>query len=139
VTGVTVSETGSIFVNVPRCSEDLPVSVAEVARRTTKPYPNDEWNTWRNLRMSEVSPEDHQKMEVAALKRHVRSTLHNRHRQATRHVRSCQRPTFPNSSNNAAHPMAKPNHKRIHSGAVTTEAIIARHLAVAPFTTRWAF
>ncbi|NHT77092.1 gluconolactonase [Rhizobiaceae bacterium CRRU44] len=60
VTGVTVSEDNRIFVNFPRWSEDVPVSVAEVMRDgTIKPYPNDEWNAWRNARMSEVTPGDH--------------------------------------------------------------------------------
>jgi sugar lactone lactonase YvrE len=60
VTGVTVSETGRIFVNFPRWSEDAPVSVAEVMPDgTTKPYPNDEWNVWSNLRMAEISAKDH--------------------------------------------------------------------------------
>ncbi|RFB88685.1 gluconolactonase [Rhizobium leguminosarum bv. trifolii] len=60
VTGVTVSEDGRIFVNFPRWSEDVPVSVAEVMTDgSIKPYPNDEWNAWRNAKMSEVSPKDH--------------------------------------------------------------------------------
>jgi sugar lactone lactonase YvrE len=60
VTGVTVSETGRIFVNFPRWSEDVPVSVAEVLPDgSVKPYPNDEWNSWRNLRMADISPADH--------------------------------------------------------------------------------
>ena len=60
VTGVTVSEDGRIFVNFPRWSEDVPVSVAEVMEDgSIKPYPNDEWNAWRNAKMSEMSPKDH--------------------------------------------------------------------------------
>lgn len=60
VTGVTVSEDGRIFVNFPRWSEDVPVSVAEVMKDgSIKPYPNDEWNNWRNARMAEVTPQDH--------------------------------------------------------------------------------
>jgi sugar lactone lactonase YvrE len=60
VTGVTVSEDGRIFVNFPRWSEDVPVSVAEVMTDgSIKPYPNDEWNAWRNARTSEISPKDH--------------------------------------------------------------------------------
>ena len=60
VTGVTVSEDGRIFVNFPRWSEDVPVSVAEVQKDgSIKPYPNDEWNSWRNARMNEVTPGDH--------------------------------------------------------------------------------
>ena len=60
VTGVTVSEDGRIFVNFPRWSEDVPVSVAEVMKDgSIKPYPNDAWNAWRNAKMSEISPKDH--------------------------------------------------------------------------------
>jgi sugar lactone lactonase YvrE len=60
VTGVTVSEDGRIFVNFPRWSEDVPISVAEVQKDgSIKPYPNDEWNSWRNARMNEVPPGDH--------------------------------------------------------------------------------
>jgi sugar lactone lactonase YvrE len=60
VTGVTVAPDGRIFVNFPRWSEDTPVSVAELMPDgSTRPYPNEEWNAWRNARMSEVSPNDH--------------------------------------------------------------------------------
>ncbi|CAN7671752.1 L-dopachrome tautomerase-related protein [Rhizobium sp. LjRoot98] len=60
VTGVTVSEDGRIFVNFPRWSEDVPVSVAEAMKDgSIKPYPDDEWNAWRNAKMSEISPTDH--------------------------------------------------------------------------------
>jgi len=60
VTGVTVSEDKRIFVNFPRWSEDVPVSVAEVQKDgSIKPYPTPEWNAWRNARMNEVSPKDH--------------------------------------------------------------------------------
>jgi sugar lactone lactonase YvrE len=60
VTGVTVTPEGRIFVNFPRWTEDAPVSVAELMPDgSTKPYPNGEWNAWRNARMSELSPQDH--------------------------------------------------------------------------------
>src|SRR3954469_540587 len=60
VTGVTVTPEGRIFVNFPRWSEDTPVSVAELMPDgSIKPYPNEEWNAWRNTRMSELSPKDH--------------------------------------------------------------------------------
>jgi len=60
VTGVTVAPDGRIFVNFPRWTEDTPVSVAELMPDgSTKPYPSEEWNAWRNARMSEVSPSDH--------------------------------------------------------------------------------
>src|SRR3954471_6378879 len=60
VTGVTVAPDGRIFVNFPRWTEDTPVSVAELMPDgSSKPYPDEEWNGWRNARMSEVSPNDH--------------------------------------------------------------------------------
>jgi sugar lactone lactonase YvrE len=60
VTGVTVAPDGRIFVNFPRWTEDTPVSVAELLPDgSITPYPNEEWNAWRNARMSEVSPGDH--------------------------------------------------------------------------------
>lgn len=60
VTGVSVARDGRIFVNFPRWSEDVPVSVAEVMRDgSIRPYPNAEWNAWRNVRKNEVSPGDH--------------------------------------------------------------------------------
>jgi len=60
VTGVTVSEDNRIFVNFPRWTEDTAVSVAELlADGSVKPYPSEEWNSWRNARKDEVTPEDH--------------------------------------------------------------------------------
>ncbi|MEW5927514.1 MAG: L-dopachrome tautomerase-related protein [Gemmatimonadota bacterium] len=60
VTGVTVSEDGRIFVNFPRWTEDAPVSVAELTGDGgLRPYPDEEWNAWRNAKKNEISPEDH--------------------------------------------------------------------------------
>jgi sugar lactone lactonase YvrE len=60
VTGVTVSENGRIFVNFPRWTEDSPVSVAEVTKDgSIKPFPDEEWNAWRNARKDEISPREH--------------------------------------------------------------------------------
>jgi sugar lactone lactonase YvrE len=60
VTGVTVSEGGRIFVNFPRWTEDAPVSVAEVMKDgSLRPYPNEQWNAWRNVKRDEVDPSDH--------------------------------------------------------------------------------
>ena len=60
VTGVTVSKDGRIFVNFPRWTEDAPVSVAEVMKDgSIIPYPNEEWNAWRNARKDEMSARDH--------------------------------------------------------------------------------
>jgi sugar lactone lactonase YvrE len=45
-TGVTVSKAGRIFVNFPRWSEDVPVSVAELKDGTVVPWPDVTWNSW---------------------------------------------------------------------------------------------
>ena len=60
VTGVTVSKDGRIFVNFPRWTEDAPISVAEVTRDgQIKPYPDDQWNSWRNAKKNQMSAGDH--------------------------------------------------------------------------------
>lgn len=60
VTGVAVSRTGRLFVNFPRWTEDCEVSVAEwLPEGRLQPYPDHEWNAWRNVRRDEVSPGDH--------------------------------------------------------------------------------
>jgi sugar lactone lactonase YvrE len=60
VTGVTVAEDGRIFVNFPRWTEDAPVSVAELLRDgSLNPYPDKQWNAWRNARKDELSAKDH--------------------------------------------------------------------------------
>lgn len=60
VTGVTVAQDGRIFVNFPRWTEDAPISVAEVTREgQIKPYPDTEWNSWRNAKKNKISPNDH--------------------------------------------------------------------------------
>ncbi|KFI08121.1 L-dopachrome tautomerase-related protein [Massilia sp. BSC265] len=60
VTGVSVSEDKRIFVNFPRWTEDTAVSVAELARDgALRPYPDEEWNAWRNARKDELSPGKH--------------------------------------------------------------------------------
>jgi sugar lactone lactonase YvrE len=57
VTGVSVTETGRIFVNFPRWTEDSPVSVAELMKDgTLRPYPDAAWNSWRNVRADELDP-----------------------------------------------------------------------------------
>ena len=46
-TGVAVTKDGRLFVNFPRWSADVPVSVAEVLRDgSIKPYPDEAWNSW---------------------------------------------------------------------------------------------
>lgn len=60
VTGVTVSERGRLFVNFPRWTEDSPVSVAEVMKDgSLRPYPDEHWNAWRNVRRDELDPGRH--------------------------------------------------------------------------------
>lgn len=59
VTGVTVSKDGRIFVNFPRWTEDSAVSVAEVKDGKLTPFPDAEWNAWRNAKKDEVSARDH--------------------------------------------------------------------------------
>jgi len=59
VTGVSVSETGRIFVNFPRWTEDTAVSVAELKDGRVTPYPDQEWNAWRNAKKDEITPDDH--------------------------------------------------------------------------------
>ncbi len=59
-TGVAVSETGRIFVNFPRWTEDAPLSVAEVNKDgNLTPYPNTEWNSWRNAEGKKKHPANH--------------------------------------------------------------------------------
>lgn len=48
VTGVAVAPDGRIFVNLPRWTVDVPISVAQVVNGTLRPYPDAPWNAWRN-------------------------------------------------------------------------------------------
>lgn len=59
VTGVTVAKDGRIFVNFPRWSEDAPVSVAELKDGKPVPYPDADWNAWRNAKKDIVDPKTH--------------------------------------------------------------------------------
>ncbi len=60
VTGVAVARDGRIFVNFPRWTEDAPVSVAELERDGhLTPYPNAEWNAWRNTKQDILSASNH--------------------------------------------------------------------------------
>jgi len=46
-TGVAVTKDGRVFVNFPRWSPDVPVSVAEVlSDGSLRPYPDEAWNSW---------------------------------------------------------------------------------------------
>ena len=60
VTGVTVGRDDRIFVNFPRWTEDSPVSVAELMKDgSIKPFPDEAWNSFRNVLKNKVSPQDH--------------------------------------------------------------------------------
>ena len=59
VTGVAVAGDGRVFVNFPRWTEDTAVSVAEVRNGRVVPYPDMEWNGWRNAAKDKVMPGDH--------------------------------------------------------------------------------
>ncbi len=58
-TGVTVGKDGRVFVSFPRWTEDAAVSVAEVKDGKPLPYPNAEWNGWRNALKDKVEAKDH--------------------------------------------------------------------------------
>ena len=46
-TGVAVAGDGRVFVNFPRWSPEVPISVAEVlAEETLAPFPDQAWNSW---------------------------------------------------------------------------------------------
>lgn len=47
-TGVAVSRAGRLFVNYPRWSDDVPVSVAELRNGQAVPYPDEAWNQWED-------------------------------------------------------------------------------------------
>ena len=56
-TGVACSRDGRIFICFPRWGHDVPISVAELKDGQLLPYPNAEWNAWRNAKP--LSPKDH--------------------------------------------------------------------------------
>jgi len=45
-TGIAISKSGRIFVNFPRWSEKLPMSVAELVDGKAVPFPDAAWNAW---------------------------------------------------------------------------------------------
>lgn len=60
VTGVAVAPDGRIFVNFPRWTDDAPVSVGLVGKTgAVTPYPDANWNAWRNARSAELGVGDH--------------------------------------------------------------------------------
>jgi sugar lactone lactonase YvrE len=46
-TGVAVAPDGRLFVNYPRWSDDVPISVAELIDGEPVPYPSEAWNRWQ--------------------------------------------------------------------------------------------
>jgi sugar lactone lactonase YvrE len=54
-TGIAISNEGRIFVNYPRWSDNVPISVAEWIDGEVKPYPNLEMNLWN----PQDSPKEH--------------------------------------------------------------------------------
>lgn len=46
-TGMAISKNGRIFVNFPRWSPDVPISVGEIVNGKVLPYPNEELNSWK--------------------------------------------------------------------------------------------
>ena len=59
-TGVAVTKDGRRFVNFPRWTDDAPISVAEVMKDgSLRPYPDAQWNSWRNARANELPVGDH--------------------------------------------------------------------------------
>ncbi|RSU45332.1 L-dopachrome tautomerase-related protein [Sphingomonas sp. S-NIH.Pt15_0812] len=59
-TGVAVTEDGRRFVNFPRWTDDVPISVAEVMKDgSLRPYPDAKWNSWRNARANELPVGDY--------------------------------------------------------------------------------
>lgn len=44
-TGVTVSQSGRIFVNYPKWGDDVPATVTELRDGEAHPYPDEKWNT----------------------------------------------------------------------------------------------
>ena len=59
VTGVNVNTDGRIFLNFPRWTEDTEISVAELKDGKVVPYPDVEWNAWRNAKKDKIEAKDH--------------------------------------------------------------------------------
>ena len=56
ITGVSVSRGGRVFVNLPRWTVDVPISVGEVKDGRITPFPNADWNSYRNTAGPENRP-----------------------------------------------------------------------------------
>ncbi len=57
ITGVAVATDGRVFVNLPRWTVDVPISVGLLKDGEIAPYPDAAWNAWRNT--AHLSPADH--------------------------------------------------------------------------------
>jgi sugar lactone lactonase YvrE len=57
ITGVAVATDGRVFVNLPRWTVDVPISVGLLKDGEIAPYPDAAWNAWRNT--AHLSPGDH--------------------------------------------------------------------------------
>ena len=59
VTGVNVNKDGRIFLNFPRWTEDSAISVGELKDGKVVPYPDAEWNAWRNAEKDKIEAKNH--------------------------------------------------------------------------------
>lgn len=66
ITGVAVTESGRIFVTLPRLSTDVSVTFGEVVEGKIKPYPDLKWNSYRTRTPSTNDPE-HQFVSAQAV------------------------------------------------------------------------
>ncbi len=58
ITGIAVSKDGRIFVNLPRWTLDVPVSVGEVKDGYITPFPDSSWNAYRNSAGASNKPKE---------------------------------------------------------------------------------
>lgn len=56
ITGISVAQNGRIFVNLPRWTVDVPVSVGEVKGGRIVAFPDASWNAYRNVKGAENKP-----------------------------------------------------------------------------------
>ncbi|BDD00298.1 L-dopachrome tautomerase-related protein [Persicobacter psychrovividus] len=52
-TGITISPEGRMFVNFPRWSDNVPISVGEIVDGKVVPFPNKKWNDYQNTKKDE--------------------------------------------------------------------------------------
>ena len=56
ITGLAVAKDGRMFVNLPRWTVDTPISVGEVKNGRITPFPDANWNGYRNSKGAENRP-----------------------------------------------------------------------------------